>query len=154
MLERNIRPIVIKFVLLALWPSVELSGVHDDLPFGILLDVGAIHRARGRPFEIDSLAIVAAAVTRAFEFVFRGFPIGRAAEMRAARKDDKQAVGSFVHPDAILLLPFIADADVVIVWKADAELGGRFKDAARQKEAHEHQKDRKSTRLNSSHEWI
>src|SRR5215216_5790550 len=111
MLQRNVRPIIIKLVLVTLRPPVELSGIHDDLPFGVLLDIGAIHRSRGRPLEIDPFAVVAAAVTRTFELVLRRLPVRRTPEMRAARVDNEQAVGCFVYPNAILLLPFIADAD-------------------------------------------
>lgn len=55
-----------------------MTGVHDDLAIWSYLDVGTVHRSRSRTFEVNSLAVVAAAVARALEFVLRWLPIGSA----------------------------------------------------------------------------
>jgi len=124
-----------------LWPGEELAGVDHNLPFCIERDLRAIHRARRRAFEVDALAVVATAVARAFEFVFTGLPIRRAAEMSAARIDNEEPVGSSRHPDAVLLLPFCVDADSVIGDGPNTKYAGRFENRARQEKPHEHQKE-------------
>src|SRR5207249_11130844 len=94
----------------------------------------------GRALKVDRLAVIAAAVTRAFELVLAGFPVGRAAKMGAARIDDEEPIRRLVHPDAILLLVLGIDAERVVAGKADLEGAGRLEDCPRQKEPHEHQK--------------
>src|SRR5258708_28037041 len=122
---------------LSLGPLVEPRGVYDDLAVGRQFYVGAIHRARCGAFEIDAFAVVAAAVTRALEFVFAGFPVRRAAEVRAARVDDENAVGRAVDPDAVFLLPLGVDAERVIRGITDLENGGRLEEGARQEKTEE-----------------
>src|SRR3979490_2361135 len=122
---------------LSLGPLIEPRSVDYDLAVGREFDVRAVHRARRGALEIDTFAVVAAAVTRALEFVFAGFPVGRAAEMRAARVDDENAVGSAVDPNAVFLLPLGVDAERVIGGITDLEDGGRFEQRARQEEAEE-----------------
>ena len=80
-------------------------------------------------------------MARALELVLARLPVGRAAEVRAARVDHKQAIGSSCDPDAILLLPFGVDADRVIVRRADAKYAGRFENGPRQEKPDEHQKE-------------
>src|SRR5713226_4899989 len=119
---------------LSLGPLKEARSVDDDLAVGRQFYVGAVHGARRGAFEVDTFTVVAAAVARALEFVFAGFPVRRAAEMRAARVDDENAIGSAVDPDAVFLLPLGVDAERVVGGIADLEDGGRLEERARQKE--------------------
>src|SRR6266849_5835439 len=116
---------------LSLGPLKEPRSVYDDLAVGGQFDVRAVHRARRRTFKIHAFTVVAAAVARALEFVFAGFPVGRAAEMRAARVDDEDAVGRAVDPNAIFLLPLRIDTERVVGRIADFEYGGRLEERAR-----------------------
>src|ERR1700739_1133079 len=127
---------------LALGPLIEPRSVYYDLAIRSQFEVGAIHRTRCGPLEIDAFTVVAAAMTRALEFVFAGFPVGRAAEMGAARVDDENAVGSAVDPDAVFLLPFGVDAECIIGRIANFEDGGRLEERARQKKTQEGDKPR------------
>ena len=77
-------------------------------------------------------------MTRTLEFVFARLPIGRAAEMGAARVDHEQSIRSLIDPDSILLLPFRIDTKRVVARKSNFKNGGRFEDGARQKEPQEH----------------
>src|SRR5712692_5662217 len=122
---------------LSLGPLKEPRSVYDDLAVGRQFDVRAIHRPRRRAFKIHAFTVVAAAVARALEFVFAGFPVGRAAEMRAARVDDENAVGSTVDPDAIFLLPLGVDAERIVGGIADLKDGGRFEERAREEKTQE-----------------
>lgn len=83
--------------------------------------MATVHRTRRRPFKVNTLDIVAAPVAWAFEFVFAWLPVRRATEMSAARKDDKQAVGSSVNPDAMRHLVFFVNADAVLSGEADVD---------------------------------
>src|SRR5262249_48323653 len=83
------------------------------------------------------LTVIAAAMTRTFELVFTRLPVGRAAEMRAARIDNEQAIGRAIHPDAIFLLPLGIDAESVVSRISDLERSGRLKKCPREKEAEE-----------------
>src|SRR6266404_8085960 len=122
---------------LSLGPLIKARSVDNDLTVGRQFDVGAIHRARRRAFEVDAFAVIAAAVTRALEFVFAGFPVRRAAEMSAARVDNETTIGSAVDTDAVFLLPLGVDAERVVGWIANFEDGGGFEECARQEEAEE-----------------
>src|SRR5258706_6124266 len=122
---------------LSLGPLVEPRSVYDDLAIGRQFDVGAIHRARRGALEIDAFTVITAAVTRALEFVFAGFPVRRAAQMRTARVDDENAIGRAVDPDAIFLLPLGVDAERVIGGIANFEDGGRLEERARQEKTQE-----------------
>src|SRR6266849_173886 len=120
---------------LSLGPLKEPRSVYDDLAVGRQFDVRAVHRPRRRAFKIHAFTVVAAAVARALEFVFAGFPVGGAAEMRAARVDDEDAVGRAVQPNAVFLLPLGVDTERVIGGISDFEDGGRLEERARQEEA-------------------
>ena len=85
-----------------------------------------VHRTRRWSFKGNSFTIVTTAMTRTLEFVFTGFPVRRATQMRASRIDDKQAIGSLRDPDAILLLPLGIDTKCVISGHADAKYIGWF----------------------------
>src|SRR4030095_2533587 len=139
-LQRDVGAWIVELIVLALGPFIKLGYVHHNLSFRIELDMGAIHRSRSRPFKIDRLAIVPAAMTGTLKLVLTGFPVRRAAEMRAARVDHKNPIGSFVYPDAILLLPLGVNAKRVICRKAHFKLAGWFKNGARQEKSKEHQK--------------
>ena len=56
-----------------------MTNVYDDLAIWGYFDLGTVHRSRSRTFEINSLAVVAAAVARALEFVLGWLPIRSAA---------------------------------------------------------------------------
>ena len=139
-LERNICALVVKLILLALRPRIDLAFIDHDLSFGIKFDVRSIHRARRGAFKVDAFAVVAAPVARAFEFVLAGLPIRRASEVRADGVDNKETIGCFNNPDAVLLLPLRIDADAVIARRADAHDVRRLENRTRQEEAQEHQK--------------
>src|SRR5262249_10868701 len=74
------------------FPFIKLGYVHDDLTFGVELNMRAIHRARRGPFEVDRLTVVTAAVTGALKLVFARLPVRGATQMRAARVNHKQAI--------------------------------------------------------------
>src|SRR5437879_1471045 len=122
---------------LSLGPLIEPRSVYDDLAVGRQLDVRAVHRARRGTLKIDAFAVIPAAVTWALEFVFAGFPVRRAPEMRAARVDDENAIGSAVDPDAIFLLPLGVHAERIIGWITDLESSGRLKERSRQEKTDE-----------------
>ena len=56
-----------------------MTNVYDDLAIWSYFDMGTVHRSRSRTFEVNSLAVVAAAVARALEFVLGWLPIRSAA---------------------------------------------------------------------------
>src|ERR1700730_5480783 len=122
---------------LAFGPLIEARSVDDDLAVGRQRHVRTIHRARRGALEIYAFAVVAAAVAGALEFVFAGFPVRRAAEMRAARVDDENAVGRAVDPDTIFLLPVGVHAERVVGGIANFENCGRFEQRARKEETKE-----------------
>src|SRR6266566_1060851 len=111
---------------LSLGPGIQARSVHDDLSVRRELDVGPIHRPGRWTFEVDPFAVVAAAVAGALEFVFAGLPIRGAAEMRAARINNKEAIGSAVHPDAVFLLKLAVHAKRVIGRIPDLKNRGRL----------------------------
>src|ERR1044072_9411210 len=122
-------------------PLEQRPGVNYDPPFRIKTGLRTVHRSRRGTFEVNPLAVVTTAVTWTLELVFGGFPVGRTAEVRAARIDHKQSVGGARDPDTILLLPLSIDADRVIARRADTKDTGRFDSLARQEKPHEHQQD-------------
>ena len=97
----------------------------------------AIHGTRRRALEINSLAVVAAAVTRTLEFVLARFPVGCASEMRTTRVDHKKTIGSAIHPDAVFLLEFRIYAQGKFGRIADFKYAIRFEQSAWKKEAEE-----------------
>ena len=138
---------------LPLGPLKEPGNIHDDLPVGRQFHVRAVHRTRRGPFEVNAFTVVAAAVAGALEFVLAGFPVGRATQMRAARVNDKHAVGRAVHPDAVLLLPLRIHAQRIVRGIADFENGGRFEKRARQKKTEKRDKPgAKETRDGAPHQ--
>ena len=100
--------------------------------------MGSVHRPGRWAFEIYALAVIAASVTRTFELVFTGFPIGSTAQMSAACIDYENPIGGLRHPNAVLLLPFCIYAKCVITWRTDAEGAGRLKDCSRQEKTQKH----------------
>src|SRR5205807_4376174 len=136
-LHRQIRSRIAEVAGLSLGPLIEPGGVHNNLAVWRQLHVRAIHGARRGPFKVDPFAVVAAAVAGALELVFAGFPVGRAAEVRAARVDDKDAIGCAVHPDTIFLLPLGIHAEGVVRGVANFENSWRFEKSTRKKETQE-----------------
>ena len=126
----------------ALGPRIKLTGVDDDLPCGVLLEVRPVHGTRRRAFEIDAFGRVTAAVAGTLEFVFRGFPVRRAAQMRAAGEDHKQAVRLAHHPNPVLLFEALVNARLEIRGVTDFENRAGLEKRARKEEAQEHQEIR------------
>src|SRR5258705_11745447 len=112
--QRDVRARVVELIVLTLGPFIKLGYVHHNLSFGIELDVCAIHRSRGRPFKLDRLAIVAAAVTGTLKLILARLPVRRAAKMGAASIDYKNPIRSLVDPDAVLLLPLRVNTQRVV----------------------------------------
>src|SRR5439155_20084063 len=84
-LRRQVSSIIIELARLPLRPLVESRHIYQDLTVRRSFDVGSVHGTRRRIRKVDLFAVVATALARAFEFVLAGFPVGRAAQMRAAR---------------------------------------------------------------------
>src|ERR1035438_587841 len=80
-------------------PGVDMAQAHHNLTIGVELDMGAIHGARCRTFEVDSFSVVAAAMARALELAFAGDPVRSTAEMGADRGDHEDAFAVSHHPD-------------------------------------------------------
>src|SRR5690348_3445967 len=120
---------------LSLGPLIEPGSVHDNLAIRSNLYVRAVHRARRRAFEVHSFAVIAAAVAGALEFILACLPVGSAAQMRAARVDNKNAVRSAVHPDAVFLLELGVYAKRVVGGIADFKNRGRLEKRAREEKA-------------------
>src|SRR5579862_4753717 len=97
--------------------------------------MGSIHGTRRWAFEVDTFAVVAAPVARAFKFVFAGFPVRRAAKVGAACVDHEQTIGRAVNPDTEFLLKLGVDAECKFRGISNFENGIRFKQGARQKES-------------------
>src|SRR5580765_7133928 len=147
-LQPNVSAVVVELCGLSLGLLIQLSYVHRNLSVRSKLDVCAVHRTGRGAFEVHALAVVSAAVARALEFILRRLPVGSATQMRAARIDYEQAIRSFIHPDAILLLPLCVHAKPVILWIADFERCRGLKQSARQEEAEESQEPRGEKRRN------
>src|SRR5260370_5326256 len=122
---------------LSLWPLIEERGVDDDLAVGRQLHVGAVHGARGRPFEVDALAVIAAAVAWTLELVLARFPVRRTTEVRAARVDHEDAVRCAIDPDAVFLLKLGIDPESELRGIANLENGVRLEQSAGKKESEE-----------------
>ena len=122
---------------LSLGPLVKPRDVHQDLTVGSDVDVRAVHRTRCWSFKVHAFAVIAAAVTWTFEFVFARLPVRRAAKMSAARVDHEHAIRRSIDPDTIFLLPLCIHAETVIGGIADFETGGWLEQRARQEEAEE-----------------
>jgi len=120
--------------------DVQAAGVHGDLARGIELDESAIHRARRGAFEIHSLAVIATAVARAFEFVFRRLPFGRAAQVRALGVDDKNPVGLANDPGTIGHQIALVNAEIEVGRIADAKNRIGLVEGAREEKPQKHQK--------------
>src|SRR5216684_336048 len=129
-LHRQKRSRIAEVARLPLRPLIEPGSIHNDLAVGSQFHVRAIHGPRRGTFEVHTLAVVAAAVARALELVLAGFPIGCAAQMRAASVNDEHTARRAVHPDAVLLLPLGIDAQSVVRSVANLENRRRFKERA------------------------
>src|SRR5579885_2610276 len=103
-----------------------MAQINHDLALRIELYVRAVHGARRRPFEIDALRIVPASVTRTLELVFSGFPVGRAAKVRAHRGNHEDPLGISDYPNPVLVLKFGVYAEPEIRRVSDAKPGLRF----------------------------
>jgi len=86
-----------------------MPHVDDDLAIRGKLDMATVHGSGSWTFEVNPLAVVTAAMTRAFEFVLGRLPIGRTTQMRAARVNDEKAIRCAVHPNPVLLEPLLVD---------------------------------------------
>jgi hypothetical protein len=135
--SRQISPSVVELISLAFRPRVEMTNVRDDLAIWSYSHLGTVHRSRSRTFEVNSLAVIAAAMTRALEFVLGWLPIGRAAQVRAACIDDEKLIRCAVHPNPVLLQIFLVDTERIVGWEPNLEDGRRFKEHTRQEETKE-----------------
>ena len=115
-----------------------MADVDHDLAVGAHLDVGSVHRTRSRTFEIDSFAVIAAAVAWTLELGFAGLPVGGAAEMCAPGVDNEEALGVADNPDAELLLKIGIYTKREILWEPDLEGIVSAEDCSRKKEAEKH----------------
>src|SRR5690349_3123383 len=97
----------------------------------------AIHGPRRRALEIDSFAVVSAAVAWALKFVFTRLPIRSAAEMSAARVYHEEAVRGAIHPNAVLLLKLRIDPERELRGIPDLEEGVWLKQRAGKEESEE-----------------
>ena len=98
---------------------MQFANVHHDFAFSIQFDRSAIHWSWRRTLKVDPFTVIAAAVTMTLKLILARFPIGRATEVRAARINYKNPVGSLVNPDAILLLPLGIYSQRIVRRKAD-----------------------------------
>src|ERR1041385_960202 len=111
---------------LSLGPLIEARSIHDNLAIWSQLHICSVHGTRGGAFEVHAFAVIAAAVAGALEFVLAGFPVRCAAEVRATRVNNKDAIRRAVYPDAVLLLPLGIHSKRVIGGIADFENRGRL----------------------------
>ena len=139
---RQVSSSVVELISLALWPRVETTNVHDNLAIWSYIDMGAIHRSWSRTFEVDSLAVIAAPMTRALEFVFRWLPIGCTAQVRPARVDDKKSIGCTIDPNSVFLQKFLVDTLGIVDWIPNLEHRSWFKQHTRQEEPKERNEPR------------
>ena len=116
-----------------------MAQAHHNLTIGVELDMGAIHGARCRTFEVDSFSVVAAAMARALELAFAGDPVGSTAEMGADRGDHEDAFAVSHHPDSVLALELGIHAETEIGGVADLEHRIRLIKNPREEEAEKHQ---------------
>src|SRR5207248_6950266 len=123
-------------------PGIEFGDIDDDLSVGREFNLGAVHGARRRAFEVDAFAVVATAVARAFEFVFARLPVGGAAEVGAASVNDEKTIRRAIDPDAIFLLPLGINPKSVVGGVSNLEGSTRLEQCARQEEAEECEKPR------------
>lgn len=110
-LQGDERARVIKFIALTFGSLKKLGNIDNDLPFRIEFYFGAIHWTWCRTFKINAFTVVTTTVAWALKLVFAGAPVGSAAQVRATSVDHKNAIGSLIDPDAILLLPLCIDAE-------------------------------------------
>src|SRR5579864_9750530 len=120
---------------LAFGPLIEARSVDHDLAIGRQRNIGAIHGARRGSLEVDAFTVVSAAVARALEFVFAGFPVGSATEMGTASVDHKQTIGRAIHPDAVFLLEFCIHSESEFGRVSDLENRVGFEKSAGKEEA-------------------
>src|SRR5581483_7771116 len=133
---------IVELRWLSFRPGIQLGDIDQDLPIGRELNMRAIHGSWCRPLKINSFAVVSAAVTRTFEFVFARLPIGRTAQVCASSIDHKQAVRGTIDPDAVFLLELRIHAQGKIRGKADLERSVWLEQGAREKEAEKRQEPR------------
>src|SRR5208282_5503039 len=100
------------------------------------VDLESIHRARRRPFEVESTDVVARAVARTFELLLGLQPSRGASQMGAFGEDGVETRLGANDPGAeVLLVLFTHFANHVIVRQAGLEFRGRQKEHARKRRA-------------------
>src|SRR5260370_37427740 len=105
-----------------------LHRVHDrlidhQLPVVADIDLESIHRARGRPFEVEAADVITGAVAWTLELLLGLEPSRRASQMSAFGEDLVEARLGPNDPRAEILLEFFADfADYVVVAQAGLAL--------------------------------
>src|SRR5580698_789469 len=126
--------VVIELARLPFWPLIEPRNIHKDLSVRRDFDFSSIHGTRGGTLEVNSFAVVSAAVTRTLEFVFARLPVRSATQMSAARVNHEDAIGRPVYPDAVSLLELGVHAQPILLGIADLEAGCRLEQSTGQKE--------------------
>src|ERR1700687_6073288 len=104
--------------------------------------MSAVHGTRCGPLEVDAFAVISASVAGALEFVFAGFPVRSASQMRASRENHEQAIRGPIHPNAVLLLPLGIYPECIVRGIPDLETRRRFEQRARQEKTEEGQEPR------------
>jgi hypothetical protein len=122
----------------SLGPWEEDARIDYNLTLGVEFNFRSIHRPRSRSFEVDPLAVISTSMTRAFEFVLTGFPVGRATQVGATSINDEQPFRVAYDPNPIVLLEFSIHTETKIGGVANAENGLRFKKRSGEEEPQEH----------------
>src|ERR1019366_1384735 len=127
--------------ILLIWIDAGFHRVHDrliDHQLSVVanVDLESIHRARRRPFEVESADIEARAVARTFELLLGLQPSRRASQMGAFGEDRVETRLGANDPGAEILLVLLAHfANHVIVRQAGLEFRWRQKEHARKRRA-------------------
>src|ERR1017187_6701604 len=115
--------------------------VHDrliDHQLSVVANINleSIHRARRRPFEVESGDVIARAVARTFELLLGLQPSRRASQMGAFGEDRVETRLGADDPGAEILLELLAHfANHVIIRQAGLEFRWRQKEHARKRRA-------------------
>src|SRR2546427_10606521 len=142
-------------------PLAQLVAVADRLVDEALAvvaerDLHPLERSGRRAFEVDAVLRVPRPVAGTLELVLGAEPARRTAEVRADAEQRIEPVLRAHDPDALRLHPLLGDvAHRGLGGVARLEAGRGLEEDPREEKAGEGAaRDRKSTRLNSSHSQI